>query len=85
MDDLMNDGTIPFLVFGVIAIVVIWQLFARSRAKVMVSREAEYQALADRAVRAQESAESRMASVGDQFDELNRRLTRIEGVLKDAE
>jgi type II secretory pathway pseudopilin PulG len=81
----MNDGTIPFLVFGVIAVVVIWQLFARSRAKVMASREAEYHALADRAVRAQELAESRMASVGDQFNELNRRLTRIEGVLKDAE
>jgi len=85
MDNLMNDGTIPFLVFGAIVIVVIWQFGARLRAKALGSRESEYRALADRAVTAQEVAEHRLANVSDQYAELNRRLAAIEGVLKDAE
>ncbi|GAA5192812.1 hypothetical protein GCM10023322_53200 [Rugosimonospora acidiphila] len=64
---------------------VIWQYGTHLRAKATVTREAEYRALADRAVRAQELAEHRMSTVGDQFSELNRRLSVIEGVLKDAE
>jgi hypothetical protein len=85
MDDLMNNGTIPVILVVAIIIVVIIQVGANQRARAKVTREAEYQALADRAVRAQETAEHRLATVSDQFTELNRRLTSIEGVLKDAE
>jgi hypothetical protein len=85
MDDLMNNGTIPFIFFGLIVLLVIWQAGAHMRARATVTRETEYRALADRAVKAQEIAEHRMAGVSDQFVELNRRLSVIERVLKDAE
>jgi hypothetical protein len=92
MDDLMNNGTIPLIVFGVIIVVMIWVVGAHLRTRAQVTREAEYRTLADRAVKAQEAAEHRLASVTDQltgftdrFGEVNRRLSTIEGVLKDAE
>lgn len=85
IEDLMNSGVIPIVVIGAIVIVVIWQVGAHLRTRATVTREAEYRALADRAVRAQEIAEHRLASVDDRFGELSRRLATIEGVLKDAE
>ncbi|GIH17710.1 hypothetical protein [Rugosimonospora africana] len=83
--DLMNSGVIPLVVVAGIVIVAIWQVGAHLRARTTVTRETEYRALADRAVRAQEITEHRLASVDDRFGEVTRRLAMIEGVLKDAE
>jgi hypothetical protein len=85
IEDLMDKGVIPLVVFAAIVIVVIWQVGAHLRTRATVTREAEYRALAERAVRAQEIAEHRLASVDDRFGDLSRRLATIEGVLKDAE
>jgi len=85
MDDLMNDGTIPLLVITAIALVVIWQAGAHWRAKTLASREAEYRALAGRALRVQEVAGDQLARITDQIAEFNNRMSVIEGILKDVE
>ena len=85
MSDRIIEEMFIFLVFGAIVVTAIWQIGASRRAKAVLARDAEYRAIAERAVATHEATEGRLADVTGQLAEMNLRVAAMERVLKDAE
>jgi hypothetical protein len=64
---------------------IIWQLAATWRAKVMLGREQAYRTLADNAVRTQESIERQLTDVGERLRTMDARMASLERILKEVE
>lgn len=69
----------------VVAIIVIWHLAATWRAKAVLARDFEYRTLAEKSVRAQESAERQLAGIQGRLTDMQRRVQSVERVLKEIE
>jgi hypothetical protein len=66
------------VVIGALLVVLVMQVGTGRRARATAARAEEYQAVAERAVAAQEATERRLA-------EISERLGTVERILKDAE
>jgi hypothetical protein len=69
----------------VVAVVVLWQMFATRRARAVLAREDEYRQLAERAVTAQEGAERRLGEITARLADMHVRLESLERVLTTVE
>ncbi|PPK70932.1 hypothetical protein V5P93_002792 [Actinokineospora auranticolor] len=81
-------------VFGVIGVfvlltcvitVTIWQVAVTARAKAAIAREAAYQDLAQRSVRAQEDVVRELVETREQLADLRARMGGVEHVLREVE
>jgi transposase len=68
----------------VVASIVIWQLFGTWRARMAVSREAAYRALAEAATAAQQKSAEEQEKATRELAELRARVSEIEKLLRDV-
>jgi transposase len=68
----------------VIVSIVIWQLFGTWRARMAVSREAAYRALAEAATAAQQKSAEEQEKATRELAELRARVAAIETLLRDV-
>ncbi|HEY8474241.1 MAG TPA: hypothetical protein VIL37_16610 [Natronosporangium sp.] len=65
----------------VVVVVLIWQVFATSRARAALAREDEYRGLSARALVAEEQANRRLDDIAAQLAQIHGRLEKIERIL----
>lgn len=66
-------------------VVIIWQVFATWRAKAALTREREYQKLAEAATSAQQAIERRLDEMSSQLAVMHDRLAATERLLREVE
>lgn len=69
----------------VVAVVIVWQVFASRRARALLAREDGYRRLAERSVAAQEDAGRRLAEIAARLDAMGGHLESLERVLSTVE
>ncbi|SDT80872.1 hypothetical protein [Actinoplanes derwentensis] len=74
-----------FALLIVLIVVVGTQVGGRMRARVQLSREAEYRKLAEQVVTGQESISQQLVQVNEHLADLRSRMQHIETVLKQVE
>ena len=68
----------------IIAIVIIWQIFATARARMSVAREEAYKALAEETVQLQRKSADWMEQAGSDLANMQKRMAEMERMLKEV-
>jgi hypothetical protein len=78
-------GSMLFLVIGAIAVVLIWQIFATWRAKVLLAREDAYRRLAERSITAEMETREDLLKMSENLADLQKRMISIERVMREID
>lgn len=81
----MVAGSVLFLVVGAIAVVLIWQVFATWRAKVLLAREDAYRKLAERSIVTEMETREDLLKLSENMADLQKRMISIEKVMREIE
>ncbi|ROT33583.1 hypothetical protein [Micromonospora sp. HM5-17] len=68
-----------------VLVVIIWQVFATWRARAALTREREYQKLAEAAANTQQAIERRLDEISTQLAGMHDRLAAAERLLREVE
>ncbi len=74
-----------FVLVTAVITVSIWQLASTRRAKVVLVRESEYRAIAEKAVAVQDNTMRELATTNERLREIQTRLNSLETLLKVVE
>lgn len=74
-----------FILLTTVISVIIWQVAATRRAKVLLVREQEYRRIAEEGVATQQNTEHRLNELGERLAEIQNRMASIERILQQVE
>jgi hypothetical protein len=78
-------GSALFLAIGAVAVVLIWQIFATWRAKVLLAREDAYRKLAERSITAEMETREDLLKMSENLADLQKRMISIERVMREID
>jgi hypothetical protein len=78
-------GAALFLAIGAVAVVLIWQIFATWRAKVLLAREDAYRKLAERSITAEMETREDLLRMSENLADLQKRMISIERVMREID
>jgi hypothetical protein len=73
------------VVFGAVATVLIWQVFATRRAKALLVREDAYRKLAERSIVTEMETREDLLKISENVSDLQKRMISIEKVMREIE
>lgn len=78
-----NDAVVigVIVLLTIVTAVLIWQLGATRRARMAVTREEGYRALAEASVAAEQSADRRLTEIAERLAEMSFRMESLERIL----